>query len=122
MPISKAKDKAPVVQRKFFSHPENIKEYQGTFIKVVAKALKLDVGMSYISKCSKNLPISDLLKFLLEKTHETKGDPFETVESLNLQIKIALIDLLILFVSKSTQALQDLYNGTPVHFFFFSFH
>jgi len=82
---------------------------------VVSKALKQpDIGMSYISKCSKNLGIIDLLKLLLEKTHETKTDSFETVESTNLQIKIALIDLLSLFISVSLQALQDFYGGTPV--------
>lgn len=110
----KSKEKAPIIQRRFFSHPENPKEYQGAFIKVVAKALKLDVGMTYISKCCKNLGIPDLLKFLLEKTNETRGDSFETLESSNLQIKVALIDLLNLFISKSVQALQDLYSGTAV--------
>ena len=105
-------------QRKFFSYPENMKEYQGIFIKIVGKILKVDIGMSFISKCYKNLMVVDLLKFLLEKTEESKNDSFETLESSNLQIKNSLIDLLTIFFSKSSQAIQDFYSGTSVRFSF----
>lgn len=102
--------------RKFFAHSENLKEYQGNFIKIVGSLLKPEVGMSFISKCSKNLDVCDLLKFLLAKTIETKSDSFETNESSNLQIKNSLVDILLLFFTKSSQSLQDFYKGTPVKF------
>lgn len=105
-------------QRNFFSESENCKEYQGTFIKILGKILKIDLGMSFISKCYKNLAVADLLRVLLEKTNETKEDSFETSESSNLQIKNSIIDLLIIFFSKSNQALQDFYSSTCVFTFY----
>lgn len=74
--------------------------------------------MSFISKCYKNLAVADLLRVLLEKTNETKEDSFETSESSNLQIKNSIIDLLIIFFSKSNQALQDFYSSTCVFTFY----
>lgn len=106
-------------QRKFFQHAENLKEYQGTFIKVVGNLLHPEIGMSFISKCSKNLAVSDLLKFLLEITIETKNDSFESLESSNLQTKNSILDILLLFFTKSAQALQDFYGATPVYIRFY---
>lgn len=104
-----------------------MKEYQGTFIKVVGNLLHPEIGMSLISKCSKNLAVSDLLKFLLEITIETKNDSFESMESSNLQTKNSILDILLLFFAKSAQALQDFYSATPVYITYFikkidSFH
>ena len=91
------------------------------FIKIVAKSLSAEIGVNLVSKAFHHLPIKDLLSLLYTRTRATKDDSYERVETGNLGLRKAVCDLLVLFFSKSDQALNEFSEHSKVYKLLFSF-